>query len=98
MQPTKFQLKFKDAVRAAVEYKAMTNKEAREHRRNFWVYNRDEHATLYTSIMERTLARVRLVHLKRKLRDKQKLYSMSATYTVPVLPAGAAALWQSPAR
>ncbi|PTX15042.1 hypothetical protein C8N40_109140 [Pontibacter mucosus] len=39
MQPSKFQIKFWDAVKAALEYKAITNKQARELRRNFWLHN-----------------------------------------------------------
>ena len=76
MQPTKFQINFRNAVTTALEYKALTNKEAREYRQNFWRYNKEEHTGLYTTIMERIIERMKLVHLKRKLKDKKKLYTM----------------------
>lgn len=74
MQPTKFQVKFWNAVKTALEYRVMTKEEARKHRKSFWVYNLDEHALLYSEINERILSRMHLEHLKSKLKFKHGFY------------------------
>lgn len=83
MQPTKFQLNFWEVVKTALEYKAISHQEARHHRKNFWVYNKKEHSNLYSEILEHTIAKMQLVHLKRALRGKQALHKMHAKFGRP---------------
>ncbi|PRY03670.1 hypothetical protein CLV24_13918 [Pontibacter ummariensis] len=80
MQPTKFQLNFWNVVKTALEYRAMTKQESRLHRKNFWVYNREEHAALYSEIMERILFKMHLEHLKSTLKYRRDFYKRPQAY------------------